>query len=191
MHPTVSQLITALWIAVGVVWLIGALGTKRTARGEGFGSRLTELLIVIPAAFLLFNGRLSIGFLGWRFVPDTGAAVWTGVGLTALGLVFTVAARLYLGRNWSGRVTIKEDHTLICRGPYRIVRHPIYSGLLTAALGTALADGEVRGLLACLLAFVGWWLKTRVEERFLSEQFGADYDLYRRQVRAALIPFLL
>ncbi len=101
-----------------------------------------------------------------------------------------VSARIFLGRNWSAVVTIKQDHEIIRRGPYALVRHPMYSGFLLAMLGTAVAMGEVRGLLAIGLAFLGLWLKLRTEESFLVEQFGVQYVQYRQETKA-LIPFVL
>jgi protein-S-isoprenylcysteine O-methyltransferase Ste14 len=95
-----------------------------------------------------------------------------------------------LGSNWSGTVTVKQNHELVQSGPYAIVRHPIYSGFLLGALGTALSVGEARGLIALALAFVGWVAKTRVEEQFMVEQFNGDYVRYRREVKR-LIPFVL
>jgi protein-S-isoprenylcysteine O-methyltransferase Ste14 len=97
--------------------------------------------------------------------------------------------RALLGSNWSATVTVKQHHELIRRGPYAIVRHPIYSGFLLGVLGTALALGEVRGLVALALAFAGWYLKARNEEQFLVEQFGDAYVGYRRNVKQ-LIPFV-
>jgi protein-S-isoprenylcysteine O-methyltransferase Ste14 len=101
-----------------------------------------------------------------------------------------VWARVFLGANWSATVTIKQDHEIIRNGPYALVRHPIYSGFLLGMLGTAIAIGEVRGLIAWGLAFLGWWLKLQTEERFLLEQFGTQYLKYRKETKA-LIPFVL
>ena len=106
------------------------------------------------------------------------------------GLLFTIWARLYLGRNWSGVVTLKKDHELVRGGPYRFVRHPIYSGLLLAIAGSAVVRGEWRGVLALIIAFVALWRKLRLEERWLGEAFGEQYAAYRAEV-AALIPFVL
>ena len=99
-------------------------------------------------------------------------------------------ARHCLGRNWSRSVTIKEDHELIVSGPYTLVRHPIYTGLLTGSLGTAIAMTEVRGLVALALIFLALWGKLRMEERWMREEFGASYKAYSGRV-AALIPFVL
>ena len=93
-------------------------------------------------------------------------------------------ARLSLGRNWSGAVTVKIDHTLIKNGPYAIVRHPIYSGFLLAVLGTAIAFNEVRVLVTVALAFVHVWTKVRIEERLMAEEFGSEYTEYCRHVKA-------
>jgi protein-S-isoprenylcysteine O-methyltransferase Ste14 len=117
--------------------------------------------------------------------------VFSGVGaaLVAAGLLLTVWARVQLGRNWSDVVTIKKDHDLVTAGPYRTVRHPIYSGLLLAVIGVAIAIGEWRG--AAAVAVITWafcW-KLRVEERFMREQFGRQYEDYSGRV-SALIPFV-
>ncbi|MDB5396866.1 MAG: hypothetical protein JWM91_4372 [Rhodospirillales bacterium] len=106
------------------------------------------------------------------------------------GLGFSIRARRYLGRNWSGTITLKEDHELIRTGPCGWVRHPIYTGLLLAFVGSAAALGQWRGLAAVGLAIVAFLLKIRLEERWMIEAFGDTYRLYRSEVRA-LIPFVL
>ncbi len=94
-----------------------------------------------------------------------------------------------MGRNWSGTVTVKQDHKLIRTGPYAVARHPIYAGLGLAILGTAIAIGEVRGLAATVAALIGMALKSRLEEEFMTEQFGAEYVQYKKDVKA-MIPFI-
>jgi protein-S-isoprenylcysteine O-methyltransferase Ste14 len=110
--------------------------------------------------------------------------------MLALGLGFAVWARVHLGRNWSNTVTLKRDHDLVRGGPYRLARHPIYTGALVAVLGTAIARGEWRGLLASAIVFAALWRKLGIEEKLLEEVFGDKYRSYRREVRA-LIPFVL
>ena len=182
--------IDAAWMIVGIVWLAGALRTKRTARAQSSGSRLLQASLPAAAAVLLFNSRLAVGPLAWRFVPSSAFIAYIGLALTLAGTGFAIWARAYLGQNWSSYVTIKEDHRLIQTGPYAVVRHPIYSGFLLAFLGTALAFGQVRGLVAWALAFVGWRLKSRMEEEFMQQRFGAEYADYKRRVRE-LIPFVI
>ena len=112
---------------------------------------------------------------------------WAATLIIAIGLLFAVWARIHLGRNWSGSVTIKQEHELITSGPYAIVRHPIYTGLLLALIGTAMARAEWRGLLAVLIATAALWRKFRVEERWMTEQFGQQYKAYGARV-PALVP---
>jgi protein-S-isoprenylcysteine O-methyltransferase Ste14 len=116
--------------------------------------------------------------------------VWLGLLLTIAGLLFACWARVVLGRNWSGVVQLKQDHELIEAGPYHYVRHPIYSGLLLAFLGTALMIGEWRALLAAAIIAISFWRKLRLEERWLGEYFGAAYADYMRRVKA-LVPGIL
>jgi len=179
-----------IWIAVGIVWLISALASKPVARSQPVGSRVAHFAIMAAAFALLFHPKLAIGPLAWRFLPESPAIAWAGLALTFAGCLFAVWARLLLGGNWSASVTVKQNHTLIRKGPYTIVRHPIYSGFLLGLLGTALALGEVRGIAGLILAFVGWRMKSRVEEAYMIEQFGAAYVAYEREVKA-LIPFVL
>ena len=177
-------------MGTGIIWLAGSLVSKRAVRRQTGSSRLVQIAIVTLGFGLVFSGRFAIGPLAWRFVPLSPPIAWAGLVLTGIGCAFAVWARLYLGRNWSGTVTVKENHELIRSGPYAIVRHPIYSGGLLALFGTALAVGELRGLIGVALTLVGWRMKLRLEEAFMAGQFGAAYTRYQREVKA-LIPFVL
>ena len=190
MSSGVLGYIQGLWIAVGIVWLAAALGAKQATRTQPVATRAAHLALMITAFGLLFCRRLEFGVLAWRVVPAEPALAWLGLVLTAAGCAIAIWARVLLGGNWSATVTVKQDHSLVRRGPYAVVRHPIYSGGLLGLLGTALALGELRGFLGLALAFAGWWNKSRIEERFMTEQFGNAYIEYEREVKA-LIPFLL
>jgi protein-S-isoprenylcysteine O-methyltransferase Ste14 len=190
MTLNVGRWIETVWLLVGVCWLMAALRSKPVARREKPLTRLVHLAIMSVAFGLLFSRSARVGALGDRFLPESDGVGWAGLGLAVAGCAFAVWARLWLGTNWSATVTRKQDHELVRSGPYAVVRHPIYAGLLLAMLGTALALGEVRGLVGLALAFVGWFTKARTEERFLVEEFGAAYLRYRREVKQ-LIPFAL
>jgi protein-S-isoprenylcysteine O-methyltransferase Ste14 len=182
--------ITWVWMLVGVYWLVSALRSKPVARREKRRSRVFHLAIMAAAFALLFSSSTRIWILGARLFPEDNRLAWAGLAITVAGCAFAVWARALLGANWSATVTVKQHHELIRRGPYAIVRHPIYSGFLLGVLGTALALGEVRGVLALALAFAGWFTKARTEEDFLVEEFGDAYLNYRREVKQ-LIPFVL
>lgn len=189
MHGNPQTFIGTAWIVTAVVWLIGAFATKPTARRQPAESRWLDIGEAWMAALLLFRSKLQFGPLAWRFVPNAQTLVWLGVALTIAGLSLAITARLFLGGNWSGTVTIKKGHILVRRGPYALVRHPIYSGILLAILGTALAIGEVRALVGASLVFLILAHKMNLEERFMMERFGASYAEYRNHVKA-LIPLV-
>jgi protein-S-isoprenylcysteine O-methyltransferase Ste14 len=176
-----------LWFTWVAVWMLASFASKRTRTRESVSSRLLYGIPIIFAALLLFSPALRAGFLVARFLPQMPALQWVGVVLTVLGIVFTFWARFHIGRNWSGQVVIKEQHELIRSGPYAWVRHPIYTGLLSALLGTALVLGEVRALLALLLATFHFYRKAKREEGFMSQEFGEQYAEYRRHT-AMLVP---
>jgi protein-S-isoprenylcysteine O-methyltransferase Ste14 len=179
-----------LWLALGIFWLAGAVTAKRSARTQSPASRLLQITPEIAAFFLLFGRVRWPSWLRSSFTPDSLTSAWIGLALTAAGIAFAIWARLWIGRNWSGRVTIKEEHELIQNGPYAIVRHPIYSGFLLAILGTAIVHDELRSLLALPLATLGWTFKLRMEETFMTQQFGSAYLDYKRRVKA-LVPFVV
>jgi protein-S-isoprenylcysteine O-methyltransferase Ste14 len=189
MHELCTRVIQISWLVFLIVWLGASFSAKRDARKQTSSSRLAQMALIVAAYFLLFDRHTAIGPLGWRFVP--GVPLWwiLGASLVIAGILISFWARFFLGRNWSAIVTVKQDHELVRSGPYAVVRHPIYSGLLLAMAGTAFNQGEVRGLIAVLLALIGWKWKSLLEEAFMQEQFGESYNVYRREVRA-LIPFV-
>jgi protein-S-isoprenylcysteine O-methyltransferase Ste14 len=185
----IPDYLTYPWIATAVIWLLGAFTSKRTLLRQSGSYRWLELVAVVLSFSLLFNHRFSFGLLGARFLPKFPTLSWIGLAIDALGCGFAICARFWIGRNWSSDITLKEDHELMRSGPYGIVRHPIYSGLSLAILGTAIAIGEVRGLVALALAVAAWRHKANQEERLMVEQFGTAYASYRREVKG-LIPFV-
>jgi protein-S-isoprenylcysteine O-methyltransferase Ste14 len=186
--------IPALWAAWTLYWGLASFGNKAVRRREPLVSRLGHAVPLTVAALLFvpWHGTPP-PMLAWLYandLPATRADYWTGVALVALGLGFSIWARRRLAGNWSGTVTLKENHELIRSGPYRFVRHPIYSGLLLAFIGSAVATAEWRGVLAVLVVLYAFLRKIRLEERWMVETFGARYTTYRAEVRA-LVPFLL
>ena len=188
---TPNTAISYLWITFLLVWGIGALGAKANAKRQSLLSRLEQSIPVIASYLLIFDRGLWPHWLRQHFFSESDTTlVWTGVLLTALGIGFAIWARSWIGSNWSGTITIKDRHELVQGGPYRIVRHPIYSGMFLAYLGTALAFGEIRGLLGFPLLVLGFGMKLRMEETFMLQQFGNVYVDYKHRVKA-VVPFLI
>jgi protein-S-isoprenylcysteine O-methyltransferase Ste14 len=182
------QLIWLLWSAWALYWVVSAISNKTTRRRESLGSRLSHVVPLTVGFVLLAWHDVPWAWLGARLWPRSLTAYWLGVALLAAGLGFTVWARIHLGRNWSGAVTVKEDHELIRSGPYAHVRHPIYTGLLAAALGSAIASGTVHAALGLLIIAAALLRKLRIEERFMCATFPGAYQRYAAQV-PAVIPF--
>jgi protein-S-isoprenylcysteine O-methyltransferase len=175
------------WIVFGSFWVLAAFVQKRNARRQSVGSRLIQVSIIFLVLVPFFVEGRRVGLLYRHLYPNLLGVQYFGVLLLLLGLGFAVWARFVLGRNWSGIVTVKEDHTLITRGPYAWVRHPIYSGILLGLLGTAVTVGTVLSLVEVPVIAFALWLKLRTEERFMLETFGEQYSVYRQHVKA-LIP---
>jgi len=159
---------------------VASLWVKTTKAAEPLMSRLTYGSLMALAFYLLFSRR-ALGMLGTRFIRDAESVAVAGIVLTFAGVALSIWARLILGENWSAKVTRKVDHELIRSGPYAFVRHPIYSGLLLATIGTAIFIGQWRGLIAIPLVLLSESIKARREEQFMIEEFGETYQEYREQ----------
>jgi len=181
-------LFPAMWLSWATYWWVASRGAKPVERREPLGSRLLHVLPLLIAIWLLCAQRVPGQFLNDRLYRWEPWYFWVGTLITTTGLLFTVWARVHLGRNWSGTVTIKQDHELVASGPYALVRHPIYTGLLLALVGSAMARGELRGAMAVLIAWAALWRKLRLEECWMAEKFGQQYEAYCRRV-PTLVPF--
>jgi len=178
-----------LWTAWAVSWLAAALWSDPAARRPGFSTELLYRAVTIAGAVMLFAPARYNSHMG---VPDWRVDVnlsWLLVAAALTGFMFCWWARIHLGRLWSGWVTRKADHHIVDTGPYAIVRHPIYTGIILAAFATAILEGRAVALVGAALMTAGFWIKARLEERFLRQELGVDaYDSYRRRV-PMLVPF--
>jgi len=188
-HWLIWNLIPIMWSAWAIYWIVSARNAKRTVRRESFASRVSHVLPLVIGIVLVALPYVPSPLFDTRILPRTLTTYWIGVILVFLGLVFAVWARRHIGSNWSGTVTVKENHALVRTGPYAWVRHPIYTGLLAAILGTGIARGELRGVWALALCTAAFVSKLRTEERWMREVFGDEYERYRAAV-PALIPLL-
>jgi protein-S-isoprenylcysteine O-methyltransferase Ste14 len=179
-----------MWLAWASYWWVASYNVKAIARREPLRSRLLHFVPITAALALLWLPDFPVPLLRERLLPAAVWPSWLGLLITLAGLLFAAWARVQLGRNWSATITVKQDHDLITSGPYSLVRHPIYTGLLLGLVGIAVARAEWRGVLAIALAFGAFWRKLRIEERWMREQFGDAYNEYARRV-AALVPYVL
>src|SRR5579871_2145688 len=170
-----------LWVLFGVWWLISALRRKRTKKRESVAQRLMYVLPLVIAFYLFVRPEAEQGWLAVQILVRTDALLWTGCALVAVGIAIAFWARWHLGTNWSGAVTLKEGHELIATGPYRWIRHPIYTGILLALLGSAVQLDQVRGFLALVIAWISFYIKAKREESFLTAEFGERFAERRQQ----------
>ncbi len=182
-------LIIAVWATWEIYWSVSAWGVKRAASKEPLATRIPVVIgLLLGFSMLLVPGWYG-PFFGQRFLLANDLIYFAGLALLLSGVYWGFWARHTLGSNWSGRVTIKEDHELITRGPYRFVRHPIYTGVLFSYAGTTLALGQVGNLFAIAIMVVVFSHKIRLEEKVLDQHFGSKYADYRKTAKT-LIPLI-
>lgn len=173
------------WAVFGLYWDSAA---KKAAPARESESRASRGVHVVLANLALLIEVIPIRGFG-RYVPVSALVMGVGLAVQAAGIFLAVWARRHLGRNWSGAIAIKVEHQLIRSGPYRVLRHPIYTGILAMYAGTALLIGERLALIGLAMAVFAYWRKIRLEEAALREAFGAEYEAYRRDTWA-LVPGL-
>jgi protein-S-isoprenylcysteine O-methyltransferase Ste14 len=189
MVATARSAIGLCWIAFIVVWVIAARSTKPTV--EQPRNQIVYRIFWLAAFVLLFLGgprnRRPIGAIS-KVVFHVGTDLaFVGLVLAVCGLVLALWARATLGKNWSGQITFKEDHTLVQHGPYRFVRHPIYTAILLMFAGSAVAYGTVGAILGFPLALIGFVIKARQEEALMQKHFPDAYPDYRSRTHM-LVP---
>jgi protein-S-isoprenylcysteine O-methyltransferase Ste14 len=176
------------WGLFTLVWVISAFSVKPTKEHQNWGSRLITVSLMV-IAILLLAGIISVCGLNTRILRDTFASQIIGDSIMLAGLVTAIWAHFSLGSNWSAAITFKEGHELIERGPYRFVRHPMYTGMLLMVLGTAIAVGRISALVAVTVFFFTVWQKLRQEEALLMKRFPEAYQRYMSRTKV-LVPFL-
>ena len=176
-----------IWVVFSVYWGIAARNSAVTKTSESRASTWLHQIVLNLALLLLF---LPVpGLTGW-FVPQRfHFVVIVGAMVQMAFMLLAVWARRHLGRNWSGAVRIGVDHELVRSGPYRFLRHPIYTAMLGMFLGTAIASGQYHALLGVVILVFAYIRKSRMEEQILQQTFGTEYSAYRRETWG-LIPLL-
>jgi protein-S-isoprenylcysteine O-methyltransferase Ste14 len=163
------------WFVMGAVWLLMRFSMKKAKRRESAAEFAEHVIPGIAGFWLIFERSREWPALQLRLFPDVPATWNTGLALVVAGVLIAIWARVALGRNWSGAVTLKNNHELVGSGPYRWIRHPIYTGILVAALGSAIMRGHAQQMLGFAILAVMFYFKARREERFLGQEFGAGF----------------
>lgn len=179
MRPGTAILL--LWLIWALSWAAAAFWSDKVEKRAGFQAEAPYRVVLVFGAILVFIPAHN--YVGWlRLWAPNRIEAWNCVALIAVGLAFSWWARVHLGRLWSGTVTAKAEHRVVDTGPYGLVRHPIYTGLLLGILATMAAKGTIWGVAGAILLTIGIVMKARLEERFLRGALGSAYDDYARRV---------
>lgn len=185
-HPSLRMLSSgAIWIGFIIYWSIQAKKAASATRAESKESRRFHEILLNGSILLLF---IPVPGLRERFVPLNNTVVAIGFAVQIGSALLGVWARRHLGRNWSGAISSTEGHQLIRSGPYRSIRHPIYTAMIGMGVGTSLISGELHALLAAIILIGAYLRKLRMEEKHLHKLFGDEYRVYSRET-GALIPW--
>ena len=181
--------IVACWIIFIGYWTINALKGKPTAERQNWSSIMAHRVPTTLGGILLWCPTLSYP-LSLTLTPQTDLARAIGAVICVLGLLGAIWSRRTLAGNWSSTVTFKQGHQLVQTGPYRFVRHPIYTGILLMCLGSAIAAGRFGSWLGFLFLCAGFWIKLKQEESLMLRHFPDEYPSHQTRVKT-LVPFLI
>jgi protein-S-isoprenylcysteine O-methyltransferase Ste14 len=177
------------WFALFLVWLPGYFTSKKTVARPERGKQVAALIFIWAGFALVFNHGNLGRILDMRVTGRTGLPGQIGLALDLAGVLFAIWARLTIGRNWSNVMALKEKHELVQRGPYGVVRHPIYAGMLLAVLGTAMTTGSLASYLGFICMLIGLLIRVQSEDRLMATHFPEAHSAYRERTRK-LVPFI-
>lgn len=172
------------WVIFSLYWEIAAKNSAPAIKSESRFSRGIHVVLANAALLFIF---FPISALNQRFLPDNLLIKLAGIALEFAGVALAIWARRILGRNWSGEITIKQDHELVRTGPYGIVRHPIYTAIFAMYVGSVIVSGHVHALVGFAIGILAYLRKVRMEEANLATAFGEKYNAYREDTWA-LVP---
>jgi len=178
-----------LWLLTGIYWLVAAFNVKKSVKRQNDLQRIIYMCLWVVAFLLLFTNNIGFLFLYKSVFLQQPVFKISGFILCSIGLLFAVWARIYLGKNWSGRIAIKQEHELIQSGPYALSRNPIYTGFLLAFIGCAITEGLLKGYLSLLFIIPGIFIKIAKEESYMKQVFADRFIAYKLRVKK-ILPFI-
>jgi|SRR5690348_234621 protein-S-isoprenylcysteine O-methyltransferase Ste14 len=187
--PWAFYAIQMAWVVTFVYFFVSMLLTNRIKRRETGGARVLDRVLLLGGYFLLFAEIPQLGALNLHFMAETRAMQIAGAVITCAGLGLTNWSRARLGRYWSGVVALKQDHRLIQSGPYRVVRHPLYTGIIVAAIGMVLFETTWSSVVGMALLTACFERRAHKEDALLASEFGAEFEIYRQRT-GRLVPRL-
>jgi protein-S-isoprenylcysteine O-methyltransferase Ste14 len=184
-----SLLVAICWGVFLLVWLVGSFSAKKNVNAAAMMRWIGLRMVIVVVIAVGFRSQIAGRFAGYRFFGTIDpVAGWVGVALCAAGIAFAIWARVYLGRNWGMPMSVKEDPELVTSGPYAYVRHPIYTGMLLAMLGSGIVGGASWLFAVALLGAYFAYTATQ-EEKLMQKQFPEAYPAYKKRTKM-LIPFV-
>jgi protein-S-isoprenylcysteine O-methyltransferase Ste14 len=177
------------WAILLLYWFANAQKVKAAAHTQTKVSRYVYMLFFISGFVIVYSKRLALGILGYQVIPANSISGMAGDAICIGGVAFAIWARKVLGDNWSAQVTLKKGHELVQKGPYKIVRHPIYTGFEIGLLGVAITIGQLKGVVGLGIAFGCHYYKTTMEEKIMYTEFPTQYADYAKRVKR-LVPFV-
>ena len=187
--PIYGKIVIGCWLIFIGYWIVSAFTVKAVVERASFVSMLWYRILLIIGGVLIGTFRVWHYPMTLPITPDTEATRYAGAFVCVAGLAIAIWARWTLGGNWSGTVTFKQDHELVKRGPYRFVRHPIYTGGLVMCSAQGIQFGRLHFWLGLIVIGIGLWIKLKQEETVMLKHFP-EYSDYRKKVKA-LIPFII
>ena len=186
---TYTLVTLTFWLILFAYWGVNAQKVKTAVQKQSRLSRYLYLFLFFSGWFIIYSPYCAIGVLGYQLIPANTLTGLLGLVINICGVAFAIWARKTLGNNWSGDVTLKKEHELVQSGPYKFVRHPIYTGFEIGLLGVAITVGQLKGLVGLSLAVACHYYKTTMEEKIMYQQFGERYAEYAKRVKR-LVPFV-
>ncbi len=186
---TIFRIEKLLWLSICIYWLANAFNSKKAIKHQADLQRILYMCLWVIAFLLLFSNNISISFLYKTLFSQQLFYKITGLIFCISGLLFSVWARVCIGRNWSGRISVMQNHELVTTGAYAVTRNPIYTGFLAAFAGCAMTEGLAKGYLSLLFMIAGIMIKIRKEESYMNQVFKDSFQKYKQGVKR-LVPFI-